>query len=149
MRTLVDGFRKIVRHRRWIQGPGIVLALLLIVLAFLAWYGNGEVRKCDLIVFNSPIRAHTLPRLLEVYRMPILTDTSVYSGDAAVVLQSYSRLLQITIEYLFCYCCHNTNHSTIFNARSIALATLQLKTPSKLKYMDRIHYFRKTLVLVI
>ena len=36
MRTLVDRFRKIVRHRRWIQRPGTILALLLIVLAFLA-----------------------------------------------------------------------------------------------------------------
>ena len=36
MRTLVDRFRTIVRHLRWIQRPGIMLALLLIVLAFLA-----------------------------------------------------------------------------------------------------------------
>ena len=36
MRTLVDRFRTIVRHRRWIQRPGIILALLFIVLAFLA-----------------------------------------------------------------------------------------------------------------
>ena len=64
MRTLVDGFCKIVRHRRWIQRLGIVLALLLIVLAFLAMHGtaterysNGEVQKCDLI----------LPRLYRKY----------------------------------------------------------------------------------
>ena len=30
MWTLVDHVRKIVRHRRWIQRPGIVIALLLI-----------------------------------------------------------------------------------------------------------------------
>ena len=36
MQTLVDGFRKIVRYHRWIQRLGIILALLLIVLAFLA-----------------------------------------------------------------------------------------------------------------
>ena len=35
MRTLVDSFHKIVRHHRWIQRPSIILALLLIVLAFL------------------------------------------------------------------------------------------------------------------
>ena len=34
--TLVDHFRKIVRHRCWIQQPGITLALLLTVLAFIA-----------------------------------------------------------------------------------------------------------------
>ena len=34
--TLVDHFRKIVHHRRWIQQPGITLALLLTVLAFIA-----------------------------------------------------------------------------------------------------------------
>ena len=33
---LVDRIRKIVRRRRWIQRPSIILALLLIVLAFLA-----------------------------------------------------------------------------------------------------------------
>ena len=33
--TLVDCFRKIVRHSRWVQRPGIILVLLLIVLAFL------------------------------------------------------------------------------------------------------------------
>ena len=34
MRMLVDRFPKNVRHRRWIQRPDIILALLLIVLAF-------------------------------------------------------------------------------------------------------------------
>ena len=33
--TLVDCFRKIVRHSHWVQRPGIILVLLLIVLAFL------------------------------------------------------------------------------------------------------------------
>ena len=32
---LVDCFHKILRHRRWIQTPGIILTLLLIMLAFL------------------------------------------------------------------------------------------------------------------
>ena len=31
----VDRFRKIVRQHRWIQRPGIILALLLTALAFL------------------------------------------------------------------------------------------------------------------
>ena len=34
MRTLVDRLRKNLRHRRWIQRPGIILALLLIVPTF-------------------------------------------------------------------------------------------------------------------
>ena len=64
MRMLVDGFRKIVRYHRWIQRPGIIVALLLIVLAFLAMVQQrtGEVQKFALIVFNK-----TLLRLPEVY----------------------------------------------------------------------------------
>ena len=36
MQMLVYRFRKIVRQRRWIQRPGIILALLLTALSFLA-----------------------------------------------------------------------------------------------------------------
>ena len=68
MRTLVDRFRKIVRHRRWIQRLGIILALLLFLLAFLAMVQQRTGPK---------MRPNTLPRLPEVYRMPI-TDTSVF-----------------------------------------------------------------------
>ena len=36
IQTLVKGFCKTVHHLHWIQRPGIIVALLLIVLAFLA-----------------------------------------------------------------------------------------------------------------
>ena len=61
MRTLVDRFRKSVRHRRYIQRLGIILALLLIVLAFLA---KVQQRR------GPKVRPHTLPRVPEAYRMP-------------------------------------------------------------------------------
>ena len=60
MRTLVDGFRKIVCHHRWIQRPGVIVALLLIVLAFLAMVQQRRGPK----MFNR-----ALPRLPEVYQI--------------------------------------------------------------------------------
>ena len=45
-------FRKIVCHSRWIQRLGIILAPLLIMLAFSSSYG--EVRNGDLIVYALP-----------------------------------------------------------------------------------------------
>ena len=68
-RTLVDGFRKVVRHHRWIQRPGIILALLLILLAFLAKVQQRRGPKMRPHRVRQP--EHTLPRLPEVYRMPI------------------------------------------------------------------------------
>ena len=53
MRTLVDHFRKTVHHRRWIQRLGIILALLLIVLAFLA-----RVQQPDLISPSTHYHAY-------------------------------------------------------------------------------------------
>ena len=70
MRMLVDRFRKIVRHRRWIQRLETILALLLIVLAFLAVVQQRRGPKMRAVQCK-------LPRLPEVYGMPI-TDTSVF-----------------------------------------------------------------------
>ena len=80
MRTLVDRYRKIVRHCRWIQRPGIILALLLIVLAFL---GIVQQRR------GPKMQPHTLPPLPEVTECPV-TDTSVFRiyAYAAVVLST-------------------------------------------------------------
>ena len=58
MRMLVDGFRMIVRHHRWIQRQGIVLALLLIVLAFFAMVQQQRGPKT---------RPYRIQRLPEVY----------------------------------------------------------------------------------
>ena len=109
-RTVIDRFRKIVRYHRWIQRPGIILALLLIALAFLAMVQRRRGPKMRPHRVQQP--EHMLPRLPEVYRIPI-TDTSRYSGYAAVVLSTVlaNEWLR-TIECLFCYCCHNCNHST-------------------------------------
>ena len=134
MRTLVDGFHKIVRHHHWIQKPSIVLALLLIVLSFLAMVQ--QQRGCNLIVFNSlsdPSAHITTPTRSN--RTPISTyiqDTQRSS------FQLYSRLHTNNNWMFIFYCCHNCNHSTyIFNTSSIDLSILQLK---KVKYMDRIHF---------
>ena len=56
MTVAADCYRKIVHHHRWIQWSGIILALLLIVPAFLSIIQQQtEVRKCDVIrVLNSP-----------------------------------------------------------------------------------------------
>ena len=45
MRIFVDGFCKIVYQHHWIQRPGIILPLLLIVLAFLAMVQQWTVPK--------------------------------------------------------------------------------------------------------
>ena len=59
MRMFIDHFLKIVHHHCWIQRLGIILALLLIVLAFLAMvYSNGEVQKYDLTHYHA-YRKHT------------------------------------------------------------------------------------------
>ena len=101
MRTFVDRFRKNVCHRRWIQRPGTILALLLIVLTFFAeWYSRGEVRKCDLIVFNSTSTHYCAYRKYTEWIPP-------YSGYAAAVLSTVfgNELLRtITSKCLFCYC---------------------------------------------
>ena len=85
MRTLVDHFRKIACHHCRIQRLGIILALLLIVLAFLATIqqSNREVRTCDLYHAQEP--EHTLPRLLEVYRT-LITEPSIPSGGPSVLV---------------------------------------------------------------
>ena len=59
MRTLVDGFRKIVHHRRWIQRLGIVLALLLIVLAFLARHCTATERSENATSYYHAYRKYT------------------------------------------------------------------------------------------
>ena len=63
-----------LRHRCWIQRPSTIVASLRIVLAFLVSVNQQRGPKM------RPHRAfnnHRLPRLPEVYRMPI-TDTSVF-----------------------------------------------------------------------
>ena len=61
MRTLVSRFRKIVRHYCWSQRLGIILALLLIVLAFLdivkQWRGPKVRLHCpqQLVLFPGRI----------------------------------------------------------------------------------------------
>ena len=87
MLTLVD------RHRRWIQWPSAVLALL-------------KQRRCP----KTRARLMTLPRLPEVYRMPInyIKDTSIFwTCSAAVVLATVHANeifpLQTTFECLFCH----------------------------------------------
>ena len=60
---MIDYFRKIVRHYRWIQRPGIILALLIIVLAFLAMVQQRRGPKMRPRVQQPE---HTLPRLPEV-----------------------------------------------------------------------------------
>ena len=62
---LVDAFRKIVRHHWWIQRPGIILALLLIVPAFLALVQQQRGLKRRPHHVQQP--EYTLPRLPEVY----------------------------------------------------------------------------------
>ena len=52
--TLVYHFRKIVRHIRWIQRPGIILTLLLIVVTFLNLSWQWKNPKCGLAVLISP-----------------------------------------------------------------------------------------------
>ena len=75
MRMFIDRFRKIVRHRRWIQGPCIILALLLIVLAFLAIVQQRRGPKMRPHRAQQP--EHTFPLLLEVYRT--VPDTQRWS----------------------------------------------------------------------
>ena len=67
MWTLVDPFHKIVHHHHWIEGPCIILALLLIMLAFLTMVQHRRGLKVWLHGAQQP--KHTLPRLLEVYRI--------------------------------------------------------------------------------
>ena len=118
------------------------------MLAFLALVQQRRGPKWDLIMFNSLSTHITTPTgsILKAHNGYIRIFW-IRSGRPFNCTRGY---IQITTECLFCCCCHNCNHSTFFfNASSIALAILQLKNPSKLKYMDRIHYFRKTWVLVI
>ena len=97
MRTLVDGFHRIVCHHHWIQRLGIILALLLIVLA-LAAMSNVEARKCDLIVF---IRSEHTYHAYQKYRMPIM-DTSIFW-----ICNGGPFHIEISTEYLFCYLHHS------------------------------------------
>ena len=68
MQTLVDSFHKIVRHHRWIQRRGIVLALLLIMLAFLAMVQKRRDLKMRPHCVQQP--DYTLPRLPEETECP-------------------------------------------------------------------------------
>ena len=101
MRTLVNHFRKIVRHHRWIQRPGIMLALLLKVLAFLAMV---QQRRGPKMQGSS---THYLPT---GSNLPVpITDTSVFRIRNGAPFhwtrkQKRSiRYIQISIECL----CHN------------------------------------------
>ena len=73
-----------MHHHRWIQKLGIILALLLIMLAFPATVQQQRGLKMRPHRVQQP--EHTLPRLPEVYRMPIM-DTSVYA-----VVELYSQM---------------------------------------------------------
>ena len=76
-------------HHRWIQRPGIILAVPLIALAFLAMV---QKRRGPKMLVQQP--GHTLPRLPEVCRM-LITDTSVYSGNAASSVLAIEQLRTI------------------------------------------------------
>ena len=83
-----DSDRKVVRHRRWIQRPGIILALLLTVRALLAMVQRGP-----------KMRSQTLPRLPEVYRMSIM-DTSVFQIRSGGPFHC-TRKRKLSVSYMY------------------------------------------------
>ena len=106
MRTLVDSFHKIVRHHCWIQRLGVLLALLLIMLAFLAmvqqWRGlkmwSHHVQQPEHIHYHGSIpSAHN--QYIRIFRIYRIHSSRLFNCTCSYV--------QITIECLFCYCCHN------------------------------------------
>ena len=108
MRTLVDSFHKIVRHHCWIQRLGVLLALLLIMLAFLAmvqqWRGpkmwSHRVQQAEHIHYHGSIpNAHN--QYIRIFRIFRIHSSRLFNCTCSYV--------QITIECLFCYCCHNCN----------------------------------------
>ena len=137
MQTLVDGFRKIVRYHRWIQRLGIILALLLIVLAFLAMVQQrrGSKMQCHHVQQPKHITMSTgsIPNAH--------TDTSVYSRYTAVVLSTVLANEQSCTNKNWVFILLLLSQLLLFYASSISLAILQLKKKtSTLKYMDKIHY---------
>ena len=119
--TFVNLFHKIAAHCRWTQRLDIILALLLIMLYSLYYYHTATKRSEDVTMWPhqaQQLAQATLPRLLEVYQMPINAYTS---GHAAMVFSNVlvndeNFWLQITIDHLFTYCVtitqlfHNCNH---------------------------------------
>ena len=83
---------KIVRHHRWIQIPGILLALLLIMLAFLTM-----VQQC---------RGPKMRRRVQQAQAHITTPTgSIPNAHNVFRIHSGSSFhIKISIEHLFCYC---------------------------------------------
>ena len=58
---LVDRFRNIVCQRCWIQRPGIILALMLITLAFLAMVYTATEKSINAMaqtLITMPTRSH-------------------------------------------------------------------------------------------
>ena len=53
IRTLVYCFHKIVRYTQWIQRPGIMSTLSLILLTFFSFVRQWKAWKCSLIVLTS------------------------------------------------------------------------------------------------
>ena len=108
MQTLVDHFRKTVRHRRWIQKLGAILALLLIVLAFSPWYSTGQVTSHITMPTGSIPNAHNgylrIPHTQQ-WSFPLLANEK----------------FRIAMYQSSVYCI-NTLH---FYASSIALAILE------------------------
>ena len=98
---LVDRIRKIVRRRRWIQRPSIILALLLIVLAFLARVvgvecGRRAVEHDEVAFFDLSVAA-------EVYRMRIPPYSRHSTVVLSAVLANEKLLLQTTNQCEFSY----------------------------------------------
>ena len=65
MRALVYNIYKIVHHLQWIQRPGIILTLLLIVLTFVIIVQQWKGPKTQSFYAQQP--EYTLPRLPEVH----------------------------------------------------------------------------------
>ena len=65
MRALVYNIYKIVHHLQWIQRPGIILTLLLIVLTFVIIVQQWKGPKTQSFYAQQP--EYTLSRLPEVH----------------------------------------------------------------------------------
>ena len=108
MRMLVDSFHKIVRHHRWIQRLGVLLALLLMMLAFLAMVQHWRGPKMWSHRVQQPEHIHchgSIPNAHNQY-ICIFRIFRIHSSRLFNCTRSY---IQITIQCLFCYCCHNCN----------------------------------------
>ena len=82
---------KIVHHHRWIQRPGILLALLLIMLAFLAMVQQSRGPKMRRRVQQA--QAHiTMP-----------TGSIPNAHNVFWIRSGSSFHVKISIEHLFCY----------------------------------------------